>query len=123
MDCFEESIYESADKEQSKIISKDKEIKYKCFCSPECGQKFFEKKYPGVFVTEDRNQYDARLMAGRKKLGNVTAGDKMAQRLADKTKQFERRNAAIQKKREEIASKNKSGLLKMLFPFLNKFLK
>ena len=116
-------IIESADKEQNKLINKDKEIQYKHFCSPECAQKFFEKKYPGVFVTEDRDEYDSRLMAGRKNLGNVSLGDKMAQRTADNMKKMESRNEMFQKKQEERAAKNKGGLLGMLFPFLNKFLK
>lgn len=121
--AYYDYIIESADKEQSKIISKDKEIKYKYFCSPECGQKFFEKKYPGVFVTEDRNQYDARLMAGRKKIGQISFGDKLANRAAAQMKQVENQNEILKKNREAIAERRKGGLLGTLFPFLKPFLK
>ena len=62
-------------------------------------------------------------MAGRKKLGNASFGDKLAQRAADNMKNMEARNEMLQKKQEEMASKNKAGILGMFFPFLNKFLK
>ena len=121
--AYYDYIIESSNKEQDKLIKKDKEIKYKHFCSSECAKKFFEKKYPGVFVTEDRDEYAARLMAGRKNLGNASFGDKLAQRAADNMKNMEARNEMLQKKQEEMAAKNKAGILGMFFPFLNKFLK
>ena len=90
-------IIESADKEQNKLIGKDKSIQTKRFCSPECAQKFFEKKFPGVFVTEDRNQYEARLMALRKSRGEVSFADKLANKSAENVAKYNDRKTTAQK--------------------------
>lgn len=116
-------IIESFDKEQNALIKKDKEIKGKKFCCHECAKKFFEKKYPGCFVTENRDEYEARLMAGRKKIGQVSFGDKLANRAAAQMKQVEKQNEILKKNREAIAERRKGGLLGALFPFLKPFLK
>ena len=125
-------IIESADKEQNKLIKNDKSIQHKQFCSPECGQNFFEKKFPGVFVTEDRNQYGARLMALRKSRGEVSFGDKLTNRTAKNVAKHNeiaaKTNAALLSKYDEngdrkTTAQKSGGLLGLLFPFLKKFSK
>lgn len=125
-------IIESADKEQNKLIKNDKSIQHKQFCSPECGQNFFEKKFPGVFVTEDRNQYGARLMALRKSRGEVSFGDKLANRTAKNVAKHNeiaaKTNAALLSKYDEngdrkTTAQKSGGLLGLLFPFLKNFSK
>lgn len=114
-------IIQSVDKEQNKLIKKDKDLNSKYFCCPDCATKFFEKKFPGVFVTEDRNQYDARLMALRKDRGEVSFADKMANKVA---KDSEKANEIFLSKLDEKRNRNPiADKLGILFPFLKNFMK
>lgn len=130
--AYYDYIIESSDKEQNKLINKDKEIRYKYFCCTDCAKKFFEKKYPGVFVTEDRNQYDARLMALRKSRGEVSFADKLANKAAENVQKHNeiaaKTNAALLSKYDEngnrkTTAQKSGGLLGLLFPFLKNFSK
>lgn len=96
-------------------VKLDKKYDWSRFCCKECAQKFFEKLYPGVFVTESDNEYFARLRAGRKKLGQETAADKFVSKSLGRMAAQQQKIAEAQQK---FAAKKKGGLLSLLFPFL-----
>lgn len=96
---------------------KDKSFGDAFFCSVECGRKFLNKKYPGAFVTDSEDEFNARLMAGRKASGTETFADKIASKAAAKNQLIQERKQAMQEQ------KNSDGLLVKLFPILRLFKK
>lgn len=112
------SLIDSFDKAHPCL--KDKSLKKSEFCSVECGQNFFDKKYKGAYVTLSDAAYRARLAAGRKKLGTSTFADK----LSAKAQESQKKQIEIleKQKAQKEALKNRSFLEKM-FPVLGLFKK